>query len=135
MSNVLVDSNVVLDVLTGDVAWSGWSSAALAKAGESGALIIINPIVYAEISVSFTRIEDVDAALPLELFRRETIPFEAGFLAGKAYLAYRRRDGTRTSPLPDFFIGAHAALAGYRLLTRDPVRFRTYFPTLEIIAP
>ena len=88
-----------------------------------------------EISVRFTRIEALDAALATDLFEREPIPYEAAFLAGKAYLAYRRRGGTRRSPLPDFFIGAHAAVSSYRLLTRDSARYRAYFPKLSLIAP
>ena len=92
-------------------------------------------MIYAECSVSYKRIEEVEAAIPPELFRREPLPYEAAFLAGKAFLQYRRRGGARTSPLPDFFIGAHAAVSGYRLLTRDPRRYRAYFPTVELIAP
>jgi predicted nucleic acid-binding protein len=92
-------------------------------------------VIYAEASVRFTRIEELDAALPSHLFEREPIPYEAAFLAGKAYLAYRRRGGTRRSPLPDFFIGAHAAISSYRLLTRDSARYRAYFPKLSLIAP
>ena len=134
MSAVLVDSNILLDVLTKDPAWAAWSSKALADAGET-ARLVINPVIYAEVSVGFPTIADVDAAFPVALFVREPISFEAAFLAGKAYAVYRRRRGTRTSPLPDFFIGAHAAIAGYRLLTRDPARFRTYFPKLALIAP
>jgi predicted nucleic acid-binding protein len=98
-------------------------------------VVVINPIVYAEVSVGFDRIEDLDDALPAEDFRREALPYEAGFLAGKAFPAYRRRSGQKRSPLPDFYIGAHAAARGYRLLTRDAPRYRTYFPTLTLIAP
>lgn len=134
MSAVVVDSSVLLDILTGSVDWSAWSSGALARVGES-ARLVINPIIYAEVSVRYSRIEDVEKALPLEMFAREPIPYSAAFLAGKAFLAYRRRGGTRTSPLPDFFIGAHAAVAGYRLLTRDAARYRGYFPSLTLITP
>jgi predicted nucleic acid-binding protein len=134
MTAILVDSNVILDVFTEDPAWSNWSSTALAEATETTRLVI-NPIVYAEVSVHFSRIEDLDAALPHDRFSREPIPFEAGFLAGKVFLEYRRRGGPRPSPLPDFFIGAHAAIAGYRLLTRDPARFRAHFPKLGLISP
>ena len=98
-------------------------------------LLVINPLVYAEVSTCFDRIEDLEAALPQDAFRREALPYDAAFLAGKCFLAYRRRGGTRRSPLPDFYIGAHAAVAGYRLLTRDASRYRTYFPRLELIAP
>ena len=134
MSAVVVDSNVLLDVLTGGADWSAWSSDALARAGES-ARLVINPIIYSEVSVRYSRVEDIDDALPHELFAREQISYEAAFLVGKIFLQYRRRGGTRTSPLPDFFIGAHAAIAGYRLLTRDASRYRTYFPNLPLIAP
>ena len=134
MAGVLVDSNVLLDVMTEDRNWFEWSSSTLAAAAETE-ILIINPIIYAEVSIGFERPGDVDAALPAEIYRREPLPYEAAFLAGKAYLAYRRRGGTRTSPLPDFYIGAHAAVRRYRLLTRDAARYRTYFPTVELIAP
>jgi predicted nucleic acid-binding protein len=131
---VLVDSNVLLDVLTEDSQWFGWSSETLAQQAEQGVLVI-NPIVYAEVSVGFERIEELEEALPSTLFRREALPWEAGFLAGKFFRTYRRRSGVRRSPLPDFYIGAHAAVTGMALLTRDPARYRTYFPRLEVIAP
>ncbi|HSY40499.1 MAG TPA: type II toxin-antitoxin system VapC family toxin [Polyangia bacterium] len=134
MKTVLVDSNVLLDVATDDPTWSNWSSRALAAAANESALAI-NPLVYAEVSVSFSRIEDLEEVLPSSLFRREALPYEAAFLAGKAFLRYRRRGGARLTPLPDFYIGAHAAIAGFRLLTRDASRYRTYFPSVEIIAP
>jgi predicted nucleic acid-binding protein len=97
--------------------------------------VLLNPIIYAEVSVGYDRIEDLDDALPSDIFRREPLPFVAGFLAGKAYRAYRQRGGIRTSPLPDFFIGAHAAVSELRLLTRDAGRYRTYFPTITVISP
>jgi predicted nucleic acid-binding protein len=130
----MVDSSVILDVVTEDPAWSEWSGEALAQARDDGQLVI-NPIVYAEISVGFDRIEDLDDAVPPDDFQREMLPYEAGFLAGKAFLAYRRRGGQKRSPLPDFYIGAHSAVRGYRLLTRDATRYRTYFPTVTLIAP
>lgn len=130
----LVDSSVLLDVLTEDPTWSSWSAAELAAARDAGGLVI-NPIVYAEVSAGFDRIEDLDEALPDSEFDREPLPYDAGFLAGKAYLNYRRRGGQRRSPLPDFYIGAHAAVRRYRLLTRDAARFRTYFPSVEVRAP
>lgn len=130
----LVDSNVLLDVMTEDARWFEWSAAALEQAADA-ARLVINPVIYAEVSVRYRRIEDLDAALPRAMLDREAIPFEAAFLAGKAYLAYRRRGGRKRSPLPDFFIGAHAAIAGYRLLTRDAARYRTYFPRIAVIAP
>ena len=134
MSAVIVDSNVLLDVFTEDSHWLSWSSDALERiANESR--IVINPIVYGEVSIRFERIEELDEALPLAIFEREDIPYEAAFLAGKAYLAYRRRAGTKASLLPDFYVGAHAAIRGYRILTRDVARYRTYFPKLQLIAP
>lgn len=131
---MLVDSNVLLDVATNDPVWGVRSAAALARHAEH-AVLVINPIIFAEVSVGFDRIEDAEAALPHDLFRREPLPYEAAFLAGKAFLAYRRRSGNRRSPLPDFYIGAHAAVAGYPLLTRDAARYRTYFPRLAVVEP
>ncbi len=130
----LVDSSVMLDILTADPRWTQWSSEALASARDDGNLVI-NPIVYAEVSVGFDKIEDLEEAVPASDFEREQLPYEAGFLAGKAFLAYRRRGGDRRFPVPDFYIGAHAAVRGYRLLTRDAARYRTYFPSVEVIAP
>ncbi|MGD0640639.1 MAG: type II toxin-antitoxin system VapC family toxin [Roseiarcus sp.] len=134
MTAVLIDSNVLLDLMTEDAQWFAWSAAAVASAADRFRLVI-NPVVYAEVSVRFSRIEELDAALPKEMFEREPIPYEAAFLAGKSYLAYRRRGGTKRSPLPDFLIGAHAAIAGYRLMTRDARRYRSYLPSLPLIAP
>ena len=131
----LVDSNVLLDVLTENETWLDWSSNALATAAEAGPLII-NPIVYAEVSIRFSQIEDLDDALPPTDYRRVALPWESAFLAGKVFLDYRRRNkGTKASTLPDFFIGAHAAVAELHLLTRDASRYRTYFPTVQLIAP
>jgi predicted nucleic acid-binding protein len=127
-----VDSNILLDVITRDPTWSSWSQNALREAAERTSLTI-NPIVFAEVSLRFTRIEDTDAALVD--FDREPLPYEAGFLAGRAFLAYRRRGGARRSPMPDFYVGAHAVVGGMELLTRDAARYRTYFPALTIIAP
>lgn len=134
MSAVLVDSNVLLDIFTEDRRWFAWSSAALEQAANDSRLVV-NPIIYGEISIRFERIEDLDEALPLATFEREAIPYEAAFLAGKAFLSHRKRSGIKTSPLPDFYIGAHAAIRGYRLLTRDVARYRGYFPKLPLIAP
>ncbi|MDE2055272.1 MAG: type II toxin-antitoxin system VapC family toxin [Xanthomonadaceae bacterium] len=134
MSRVLVDSNVLLDVLTDDPRWGAWSAAQLDAAAAKSELAI-NPIIYAEVSVGFERIEDLDAALTPDMFARLPLPWEAGFLAGKAFLGYRRAKGARTSPLPDFYIGAHAAIEGMRLLTRDAKRYRTYYPKLALICP
>jgi len=131
---VLVDSNVLLDVVTDDPTWATWSSRSLGEAADE-AILIINAIIYAEVSIGFASIEALEDALPPDLYRREYLPYEAAFLAGKAFLRYRGAGGVKGSPLPDFYIGAHAAVAGYRLLTRDEARYRTYFPTLELIAP
>jgi predicted nucleic acid-binding protein len=131
---VLVDSNVLLDVLTEDPTWFDWSSRALARCADQHGLVI-NPIVYAEVSVGFERIEDLEAALPHDVFVRSPLPWDAAFLAGKCFITYKRRGGRKRSPLPDFYIGAHAAVAGLALLTRDRARYRTYFPKLELVAP
>ncbi len=134
MTAVLVDANVLLDVITEDARWLAWSADALERAADRYRLVI-NPVIYAEVSVRFSRIEALDAALPKTLLDREPVPYEAAFLAGKVFLAYRRQGGTKRLPMPDFFIGAHAAVAGYRLMTRDAKRYRTYFPRLSLIAP
>jgi predicted nucleic acid-binding protein len=134
VTRVLVDSNVLLDVFSEDPVWFEWSSEALSEAAERSVLVV-NPIVYAEVSVRFERIEELEEALPSDRFTREQLPWEAAFLAAKSYLAYRRRGGDRRSPLPDFYIGAHAAVRGMTLLTRDAARYRTYYPTLPLISP
>ena len=131
---VLVDSNVLLDIATNDANWSDWSGRALAESAEHTTLII-NPIIYAEVSIGYTTIEALDAALPATLYRREPLPWDAGFLVGKCFLLYRRRGGPRNSTLPDFYIGAHAAIGHLALLTRDAARYRSYFPKIEILAP
>jgi hypothetical protein len=130
----LVDTNVLLDIATNDAQWAEWSSEALTRALDRGP-VLVNPIVYAEVSVGFERIEDLDAFLPETAFRREALPYSAGFLAGKAFVTYRKRGGEQRSPLPDFYIGAHAAVGHYQLLTRDASRYRTYFPTVDVRAP
>jgi predicted nucleic acid-binding protein len=132
-TGVLVDSNVLLDLFTDDPAWAPWSEARLTEAFDAGQ-VVINPIVYAEISVAFERIETLEATLP-EQVEREDLPWNAAFLAGKCFVDYRRRGGTRRSPLPDFYIGAHAAITGRALLTRDASRYRTLLPTLTLISP
>lgn len=134
MAAVLVDSNVVLDYLDQESEWFEWSAAMLTHAADSGT-VVINPIIYAEVSVRFERVEDVELALPTDYFVRAPLPWDAAFLASKAFARYRRRGGARTMALPDFFIGAHAAVAGLTLLTRDARRYRTYFPRLTIVAP
>ncbi len=131
---ILVDSNVIIDVGSGDARWSGWSKAALSQAADHDE-IAINPIIYAEISAVFATMEALDAHLGVGEFRRLPLPYEAGFVAGRAFVDYRRRGGARSSPLPDFYIGAHAAVSGLKLLTRDPRRYARYFPQVVLIAP
>ena len=134
MIGTLVESNVILHLLTEDEKWLDWSEQALSEAAEAGPLVI-NPVIYAEISVRFRSVEDLDEAIPSNDYLRAALPWSAAFLAGKAFVDYRRRGGTRTSTLPDFFIGAHAAAGDLTLLTRDVARYRTYFPTVRLIAP
>ena len=134
MDAVLVDSNVLLDIITNDPVWGDWSSRVLERTADE-AILVINAVIYAEVSIGFGAIEDLEDAVPVDLYRREALPYEAGFLAGKCFLRYRRGGGLKRSPLPDFYIGAHAAVAGYRLLTRDATRYRTYFPGVVLIAP
>jgi hypothetical protein len=131
---MMVDSSVLLDVLTEDHRWFEWSSSALARAAESHRLVI-NAVIYAEVSVRFARIEDLESALSDASLERRPVPYEAAFLAGKCFVTYRKWGGRRTTALPDFFIGAHAAVEGWTLLTRDAARFRTYFPKLAVLAP
>jgi predicted nucleic acid-binding protein len=131
---VLVDSNVILDIATVDPVWLHWSEAMMRHLADEASLVI-NPLIYAEVAVRYRSLEDLETALPNDLFKRDPLPYEAAFLAGRAFRMYRRRGGTRTSPMPDFYIGAHAAVRRYRLLTRDAARYRTYFPTVELIAP
>lgn len=134
MTTVLVDSNVILDLTTEDPDWYDWSTQALTRCADE-AYLAINPIIYAEVSVGFDRIEDLEETLIPDFFRRLPLPYEAGFLAGKCYTMYRKRGGAKRSPFPDFYIGAHAAVSGLTLLTRDPGRYRSYFPTINVIAP
>lgn len=131
---VLVDSNVILDIVTEDKRWFQWSSETLAHLAEDH-ILNINPIIYAEISMAFDRIEAIDDALSPAYFRRLSLPWEAAFLAGRCYLKYRKKGEEKRSPLPDFYIGAHAAIKGMTLMTRDVSRYRTYFPKLIIISP
>jgi predicted nucleic acid-binding protein len=134
MKDVLVDSSVLLDIFTEDPLWFDWSSTALAEAADRQALVV-NPVIYAEISVRFDRIEDLEDALTQAGIERRPVPYEAAFLAAKCFLQYRKRGGARTSTLPDFFIGAHAAVEDLALLTRDTERVKAYFPRLALIAP
>ena len=131
---VLVDSNILLDVLTEDRTWFAWSSEKLAECAETNDLCI-NPIIYSEVSIGFKKIEELEEVLPKDYFKYLHLPYEAAFLAGKCFLKYRKARGNKRSPLPDFFIGAHAAVNGMTLLTRDMGRYHTYFPGLQIICP
>lgn len=133
-SKVLVDSNVILDVVESDPQWASWSKKQLADCAEQS-ILVINPVIYAEVSLGFSAIEELDAVLPPEYFQYVEMPREAAFLAGKCFLKYRRAGGFKQSPLPDFLIGAHAAVAQMTLLTRDSTRYRSYFPTLNLICP
>jgi predicted nucleic acid-binding protein len=134
MSDVLVDSNVILDIVTEDSQWFTWSAQTLATYAEQGSLVI-NPIIYAEVSIGFDQLEALETALPVEFFRRDPLPYKAAFLAGRSFLEYRRRGGQRRSPLPDFYIGAHAVIAELPLLTRDISRYQTYFPGIHLVFP
>ncbi len=131
---VMVDSCVLLDIFSHDDAWYEWSSNAVARAADRGS-IVLNPIIYSEISVRFRRIEDLETLLSPDIFEYRPIPREAAFLAGKCFLHYRQRGGKKTSPLPDFLIGAHAVIEDIPLITRAPKRFRQYYPGLQIICP
>ena len=130
----LVDSCVLLDVITGDEQWADWSAREIAAAMDAGR-VVINPLIYAEVSVGYQTVEELEELLPATDYEREPLPYLAGFAAGKAFVRYRRGGGEKRSPMPDFYIGAHAAITGYRLLTRDVQRYRAYFPTIDIIAP
>jgi predicted nucleic acid-binding protein len=134
MAGVLVDSNVLLDLFTRDPQWYEWSSNELSFAAERNR-VVINAIIYAEISVRFRTIEELEAAIPQNLISREELPFQAAFLAGKVQADYKRRTGNRNRLLPDFLIGAHAAVLEYDLLTRDATFYRGYFPSVRLIAP
>lgn len=134
MPRFLVDSNVLLDVMTEDPKWFEWSAESLERAANEGVLVV-NPLIYAEVSVRFETIEALEEVLRPDLFEREPLPWEAGFLAGKCFQRYRRSGGVRRSPLPDFYIGAHAAVRGLTLITRDGGRYRSYFPTIGMRVP
>lgn len=131
---VLVDSNVLLDVASEDPRWVEWSSLQIQVASRADRLVI-NPIIYAEIAPAFSTAESLDRWLDTGVFDRLPLPYNAGWLASKAFVQYRRSGGSRPTPLPDFYIGAHAVVESHRLLTRDPARYRTYFPSIELIAP
>lgn len=132
---VLVDANVLLDILTADPKWLSWSSAELQKARANGP-VIVNPIVCAEIAPAFDcDWQRLDRWLRPGSFLREALPFRASVIAAAAHAEYRKRGGTRNTPLPDFYIGAHAEASGHKLLTRDVTRYQTYFPGVSLIAP
>jgi len=134
MSDTLVDSNILVDILHDDPEWEAWSEDKLEAARLLGN-VVINPLVYAEICAGYPSQRHVDQALSTSIYRRENLPWEAAFNAGRAFVTYRRSGGVKRSPLPDFYIGAHAELRGYSLLTRNPSHYRQYFPNLKIIAP
>ena len=130
----LLDTNVLLDILTDDPKWGDWSQRQFARAHKEGP-IPVNPILYAELAAHFSAVEDLDHFLRPTVFKRLPLPYEAGFRASRAFLEYRRAGGAKTSPLPDFYIGAHAETAGLTLVTRDVARYRTYFPKVKLITP
>lgn len=130
----MIDSNVILDIVTNDQKWFKWSSETL-EALANDHTFVINSIIYAEVSIGYKRIEEVEALLQPDYFIREALPWESCFLAGKCFLSYRKQGGSKTSPLPDFFIGSHALIKGYTLVTRDVSRYKTYFPQLKLITP
>jgi predicted nucleic acid-binding protein len=133
-TRTLIDTNVLLDLSGQDSTWRNWSEQAVTYALARG-VAYVNPIIYAELSVRFETLEKLEEFIPAQTFVRDPLPFEAAFLAGKAFKIYRQRGGAKHAPLPDFYIGAHAMVRGYRLLTRDTARFRTYFPKLEVTGP
>jgi hypothetical protein len=130
----LVDSNVLLDLITDHPRWASWSTNQLALALDHGP-VVINQIVYGEVSLGFSTVEALDRVLTTDRFTRANLPWQAAFLAARAFQTYKKRGGTRTTTLPDFLIGAHAAVLDLRLLTRDSARYRTYFPGVELISP
>lgn len=134
MKAILVDSNVILDVFLNDLVWGDWSESKLEQYSYQSSLYI-NSIIYSEISIGFKLIEDLESAISKAGFHILEIPKEALFLAGKAYMKYKRRSGTKSTPLPDFFIGAQAAVMNLDLLTRDVSRYKSYFTTVKLISP
>ena len=134
MKGVLVDSNVVLDLFLNDPKWADWSESKLDEYDQLG-ILYINSIVYSDISIGFKRIEDLESAIAKAGLQMLEIPKEALFLAGKAYIKYKKRKGTKRTPLPDFYIGAQAAVHNLDLITRDISRYQSYFPTVKLITP
>ena len=135
MSDYLLDANVVLDIATTDRIWAEWSEGQLLAAVEKRGRVIINPLIYAEISQAFASASELDLWVRPSVFHRVALPYEAAWLAGQAFVKYRRAGGVRTSPLPDFYIGAHAEVEGLTLVTRDAGRYRTYFPGIRLVCP
>jgi predicted nucleic acid-binding protein len=135
MKNILVDTNVILDIFTQDPLWFTWSNQQLETLSEAGVPLVINPVVYAETSIGFPSISELDRALSVFHFEYEELTKSALFSAGKAFLKYKASKGTKPNILPDFFIGAHADAVGYKLLTRDTGRYKTYFPGVSLISP
>jgi hypothetical protein len=133
-NGVLVDSNVLVDVISRDPDWFERSSQAIETLLDSR-ILIINPIIYAEVGAGFSMVEQLESALPPDLYARHQLPWDAAFAAGRAFVRYRQSGGTRTAVLPDFYIGAHAQVADLALLTRDAARYRTYFPSVHLISP
>jgi len=134
MSGFLFDTNVLLDIATADPVWLPWSQGQLRIAAAKGP-VLINPIIYAELAPAFSTVEQLDRWLDPAVFLRLPLPYMAGWLAAQAFLSYRSRGGVKSSPLPDFYIGAHAVAENQTLVTRDAARYRTYFPTVNLITP
>ena len=134
MSGILFDTNVLLDIATEDATWLGWSERQFRAAAAQGP-ILINPIIYAELAPAFATQADLDGWLDPTVFQRLALPYAAGWLAAQAFVKYRRAGVTRSTPLPDFYIGAHADAEGLTLATRDATRYRTYFPNVSLITP
>lgn len=130
----LVDTDVLIDIAVRDPVWLKWSRAQLEKVRRRGS-VVINQVIFAEFSIRYETLEQVESVLPEDEFRRESLPFEAAFAAARAFAVYRRRGGAREQVLPNFLIGAHAAIRGYSILTRDPAGYRAYFPGVDLIAP
>ncbi len=129
-----LDTNVLLDIATADPAWLAWSEGQFRAAAALGP-ILMNPIIYAELAPAFATQADLDRWLDPAVFQRLPLPYSAGWLAAQAFMKYRRAGGTKSSPLPDFYIGAHSEVAGLTLVTRDAARYRTYFPSVTIVSP
>lgn len=134
MSGRLFDTSVLLDIRTADATWLGWSEGQL-RAAAAGGPVLVNPIIYAELAPAFSTQAELDAWLDPAVFQRLPLPYAAGWRAAQAFVAYRRAGGARSSPLPDFYIGAHAEAEGLTVVTRDAARYRTYFPTVPLIVP